>query len=241
MQPEPAIPDDAAFIPTLVEMVLGEDMFFEVAGSIELGPYDSARGGYRRLGCLTPREEAMWSLARIVEHLGQYWSSRTVARATRWLTQPEALETLFEAVDEATYYQLADRVRLAQRQVGSALTQHLTIEGLAISSPRIHLDFRALTRYLKSDEAVSDFLDLTYRLQDVSVESESALALSWCITQLQTFWAVPPVARTLQWLTHSENILGALIASDYYLDADTPERVSMVCHLVATVVERTEY
>ena len=240
MQPEPAIPDDAIFIPNLVEMVLGEDMFFEIAGSIELGPWDSAQGGYW-LGCLTPREEAAWSLAYIVQHLAQFWTSQTVNRAAQWLVQPEAMDTLLEAVDEADYYQLPDRVRLAQRLAASALTEHLATEGLAISSPRIHLDYRALCRYLKTEAAVSDYLDLTYRLQEMSVESESVLALSWCITQLRSFWAAPPVARTLQWLTHSENILGALIASDYYLDADTPAQVSLVCHLVATVVERTEY
>ena len=240
MQPEPAIPDDANLIPTLVEKVLGEDMFFEIVGCIEIGPWDSSQGGYW-LGCLTPREEAAWSLARIVIELDQYWSSPTVTRATQWLTQPEAMATLLEAVDEADYYQLPDRVRLACRLAASALTEHLATEGLVGNSPRVHLDFRSLCRFLKTDSAVSDYLDLTYRLPEISVESETAMALSWCIAQLRSFWMAPAVARTLQWLTHSENILGALLASDYYLDADTPERVSMVCHLVATVVERTEY
>ncbi len=241
MKRELAILDDPIFIPALVDHVLGEELFFEVASSIELGPWDPSQGGYHRLGCLTPREEALYSLSRIWEELGQFWMSKTVTRAAQWLTQPEALDTLFEVVDEADYYQLADRVRLAQRLVASALTEHLAIEGLATSSPKIFLDYKSLCRYLKTESAVSEYLDLTYRLQETSVESETAMALSWCITQLRTFWAAPPVARTLQWLTHSENILGALLASDYYLEADTPERVSMVCHLVCTVVERTEY
>ncbi len=238
--PEQPLLNDMTFIPNLIDEVLGEDLFFEVAQSIELGPWNGTQGGYNRLGCLTPREEAFWSLARIIEELRQYWMSPTANRAAQWLTQPEALDSLLEVVDEADYLQLAGRVRLAQRLAASALTEHMAIEGLAIS-PRIHLDCRALCRYLRSDAAVSDYLDLTYSLQEVSVETESAQALAFCVTHLRPLWASLPVARTLQWLTHSENILGALIASDYYLDADTPERVSLVCHVVATVVERIEY
>ncbi len=240
MLPEEPIPDDGTFIPALVEVILGEDFFFEVASSLEIGPWDSSQGGYW-LACLTPREEAAWSVARIIVHLEQFWTSLTVTRAAQWLALPESLATLFEAVDEASHYQRAEIVRMAQRHSASALFAHLASEGVANTNARIFLDYKGLCRYLRSDLAVSDYLDLTYELEETSIETESAQALSFCVTLLRTFWAAPPIARTLQWLTHSENILGALRTSSYYLDADTPQRVSLVCHLVATVVERVEY
>lgn len=240
--PEQPLLNDMTFIPNLINEVLGEDLFFEVAKSIELGPWDGTQGGYNRLGCLTPREEALWSLARIVEELRQYWMSPTANRAVQWLTQPEAMDSLLEVVDEASYFQLVDRVRLAQRLAASALTEHLAIGGLSTCSPKIHLDYRALCRFLKSEAAVCEFLDLTYTLQgEMTVETEIAQALVWCCERLRAFWSVPPVARCLQWLTHSQNVLSVLSESEYCADVDSPERVSFVFHLVATAVERTDF
>ena len=242
MSPEQPNLDDETFIPALVEMIIGEDMFFEIAKSIELGPYDSTQGGYNRLGCLSPREEAYWSLSRILEELRPYWMSSTVIRAANWLTQPTALDALFEVVDEADFYLLSDRVRLVQKMTASALTESLTADGTSSTSLRVFLSYKALCQYLRSDAAINEFLDLTYGLQDeITVEAEIARALSWCCDQLRAFWSAPPVARSLQWLTHDQNVLGALSASEFCTDLDTPERVSFVFCLVATVVERTEY
>ena len=242
MIPDQPIHNDETFIPGLVEDILGEPMFFELAECLELGPWDSSQGGYHRLGCLSAREEAYWCLCRLLEHLRAYWMSPTVTRATNWLTQPGTLDALYEVVDEADYYLLSHRVRLVQKLTGSALTECLTKDGTGPSSPKVILSYKSLCQYLRSDAAISEFLDLTYGLQhEMTVETEIARALSLCCDQLREFWIAPPVARCLQWLTHDQNVLGALSASEYCTDLDTLERVSFVFCLVATVVERTEY
>jgi hypothetical protein len=125
--------------------------------------------------------------------------------------------------------------------VASALTEYLEVEGLTNSRPKIFLDYQALCRYLKSDDAVSEYLDLTYGLQEGSVEAEIAMLLNWCVAQLRTYWMAPAVARCLQWLSHNQNILGTLSESEFCFGADSPERISFVFCLVAAVIERTEY
>ena len=240
--PEKPIPSDESFIPALVQMVLGEDIFFEVANSIELGPFDSTQGGYHRLGCLTAREEGFWALARIREELRQYWTSPTVVRTSSWLSQADALASLYEAIDEADYYGISDRIRLTQRLVASALTEFLADEESSASCPKVFLDHRAFCLYLRSDAAIAEFLDLTYGLKgEMTIEREITLALTWCCEQLRAFWNVPVVARSLQWLTHSNNILSVLGKSEHCVNVESPQRISFILCLVATCVERTEF
>ena len=241
--PEQPLLNDMTFIPNLIDEVLGEDLFFEVAQSIELGPFDCTQGQYHRLGCLTPREEAYWSLSRILEELRPYWMSSTVVRAAHCLTQHSALESLFDAVDESSHYAtISDRIRLSQRLVASTLSEVLAEVGTVASCPKVFLDYRAFCRYMRSDAAISEFLDLTFGFEgEMTDEREILLALTWCCEGLRKFWSVPSVARSLQWLTHNQNVLGALSESEYCAGVDSPERVSFVFSLVATVVERTEY
>lgn len=243
MLPDRHTLDDATFIPSLVQEVLGEPMFFELAACLELGPWDSSQGQYHRFGCLTAREEAYWALARLLEELRPFWMSSTVVQTANWLTQPAALDALFEVVDEsADYYLLSDRVRLAQRLAASALTECLTSEGTKSTGPKIFLSYKALCQYLRSDAAISDFMDLAYGLQGtITIEKEIDLALTWCCEQLRAFWSAPPVARSLHWLTHDQNILVALAQSEHCGAVESPERISFVFCLVATCVERTEY
>ena len=42
--PEQPLLNDMTFIPNLIDEVLGEDLFFEVAQSIELGPWNGTQG-----------------------------------------------------------------------------------------------------------------------------------------------------------------------------------------------------
>ena len=224
--------------------ILSQETFWEIIDLCfgRMGPLAEvqyASPSYQ-VGHFTPDEEIRLTVMRLLEEIRQAWDSPSAMQTMLWLEKPSTIALLIDSQDRSEGATISERVVLVQRFVAQALERCSSEEAASRSVGTASRTCFDVCCFLRSDEAVSRALDAIYAVSPgpISIREEVALTLIWILEELSAAWNCRPVAATVQWIRGNTNLVSAIVESDYCIQADTPERVHLVCALCSEVLER---